>query len=172
MITIHVGRAAALAGAALLIAACRYTPTPVVLHASAGDIISLAGSWEGTYVGRESERTGTITFTIESGKDTAYGDVLMEAPPRYQFVAADVASGEHARHARAPEVLRITWVGLHRGYVEGALEPYLAPDCQCVVKTVFSGYVDDDGDMIKGEFVTTGPAVQQTGTWTVRRKRP
>lgn len=134
--------------------------------------MSLAGSWEGTYQGRESERTGTITFTIESGKDTAHGDVVMEAPARHQFVAADVASGEHARHSRAPELLRITWVGLHRGYVEGALEPYVAPDCRCTVKTVFNGYADDDGDLITGEYVTMGPGLRQTGTWTVRKKRP
>lgn len=163
-------RAALIAGAVLLVVACRSTPTPVVLHASPGDILSLAGTWEGTYQGRESERYGTITFTIESGKDTAYGDVLMEASPRYQFIAADVASGEHRFHSRAPDVLRITWVGLHRGYVEGALEPYIAPDCQCTVKTVFSGYVNDQGDTIKGEFVTTGTTIRQTGTWTVRKK--
>lgn len=156
---------------ALLISACVYKPTPVTLIASPGDVISLAGTWEGTYQGKESERTGSILFTIEAGKDTAHGDVLMEAPPRYQFVAADVASGEHMRHSRAPEVLRITWVGLHRGYVEGALEAYIAPDCQCTVKTVFSGYVNDDGDVIKGEFVTTGTSLRQTGTWTVRKKK-
>ena len=164
-------RAALVGGAALLLSACHYRPTPVVLQASAGDIISLAGTWEGTYQGKESERTGTISFTIEAGKDTAYGDVLMEGPPRAQFIAADVSSGEHRAHSRAPEVLRITWVGLHRGYVEGAIEPYIAPDCQCTVKTLFNGYVDDDGDVIKGEFVTTGPSIRQTGTWTVRKQR-
>lgn len=163
--------AALIAGAGLLVVACRSTPTPVVLHASPGDIVSLAGSWEGTYQGRESERYGTITFTIESGKDTAHGDVLMEAPPRHQFIAADVASGEHRFHSRAPDVLRITWVGLHRGHVEGALEPYIAPDCQCTVTTVFSGSVTDEGDAIKGEFVTTGTTLRQTGTWTVRKKK-
>lgn len=162
---------ALVAGVALLSAACAYKPTPVTLIASPGDVISLSGTWEGTYQGKESERTGSILFTIEAGKDTAYGDVLMEAPSRYQFIAADVASGEHMHHARAPEVLRITWVGLHRGYVEGALEPYIAPDCQCTVKTVFSGYVNDDGSEIRGEFVTTGTALRQTGTWSVRKKK-
>ena len=160
-----------LAAAAAILSACAYKPTPVTLIASAGDVISLAGTWEGTYRGKESERTGSILFTIEAGKDTAFGDVLMEAPARYDFIAADVATGEHARHSRAPEVLRITWVGLHRGYVEGALEAYIAPDCKCTVKTVFSGHVDDDGDEIKGEFVTTGTSLRQTGTWTVRRTR-
>lgn len=158
-------------GVLLLVAACTYTPTPVVLHASAGDVISLAGTWEGTYQGRESERTGTILFTIEAGKDTAHGDVLMEASPRAQVIAADVSTGEHRFHSRAPEVLRITWVGLHRGYVEGALEPYIAPDCQCIVKTVFSGQVSDEGDLIKGDFETTGSGIRQTGTWTVYRKK-
>jgi hypothetical protein len=163
----------ALASATLTFtAACRYTPTPVVLQAAPADIQSLAGSWEGTYQGRESERTGTITFTIDARSDTAHGDVLMEAPMRHQFIAADVASGEHRQHSRAPEVLRITWVGLHRGFVEGALEPYIAPDCQCTVKTVFTGSVVADGDEIKGEFVTTGATLRQQGTWTVRRKKP
>ncbi len=164
-------KGAALMAVALLIAGCRYTPTPVVLHASPGDVIALAGTWEGTYEGRESERVGTITFTIESGKDTAYGDVLMEAAPRHRFIAADVSTGEHRFHSRAPDVLRITWVGLHRGYIEGALEPYIAPDCQCTVKTVFTGSVNDDGDVITGEFVTTGASVRQTGTWTIRKTR-
>ena len=164
-------RVVALAGASLALSACRYTPTPVVLQASPGDVVSLAGTWEGTYQGRESERTGTITLTIEPGKDTAYGDVLMEAPARHQFIAADVASGEHQRHARAHEVLRITWVGIHRGFVEGALEPYIAPDCQCSVKTTFNGYADDEGNLIKGEFITVGPSLRQTGTWTVRKKK-
>ena len=159
------------AAAVIPLTACSYKPTPVTLIASPGDVISLAGTWEGTYLGKDSERTGSILFTIEAGRDTAFGDVLMETPSRYQFIAADVSTGEHVRHSRAPEVLRITWVGLYRSYVEGALEPYIAPDCQCTVKTVFSGYVSDDGDVIKGEFVTNGPALRQTGTWTVHRKR-
>lgn len=159
------------AGAALLLAACTYTPTPVKLIASPGDVISLAGTWEGTYLGKESERTGSISFTIEAGSDTAYGDVLMEGPSRYSFLAADVHSGEHLRHSRAPEVLRITWVGLHRGYIEGALEPYIAPDCQCTVKTIFSGYLNDAGDVIEGEYVTIGTFVKQTGTWKVLKKK-
>ena len=161
-----------LASAALTLAACRYTPTPVVLQATPADIQSLAGDWDGTYQGRESERTGTITFTIHAGSDTAHGDVLMEAPMRQQFIAADVASGEHRLHSRAPEVLRITWVGLHGGFVEGALEAYIAPDCQCTVKTVFQGSVVADGNEIRGEFVTTGTSLRQQGTWVVRRRKP
>lgn len=167
--TLH--RAAFIGAALVALSACHYTPTPVVLHASPGDVMSLAGTWEGTFLGKESARTGTITFTIEAGKDTAHGDVLLEASAQYQFVAADVASGEHRLHSRAPEVLRITWVGLHSGYVEGALEPYIAPDCQCTVKTTFNGSADADGDLIKGEYVTVGPSIRQTGTWTVRRKK-
>ena len=162
---------ALIAGAALL-CACAYRPTPVILQASAGDILTLAGAWEGTYQGRESERLGSITFTIDANSDTAHGDVLMETPMQQQIIAADASTNAHRMHARAPEVLRITWVGLHRGYVEGAIEPYIAPDCRCTVKTVFNGYVSDNGDVITGEFITTGPSVRQTGTWSVRRRKP
>jgi hypothetical protein len=162
--------ARAVVTALVVLTGCRYQPTPILLQGTATDVGALAGSWEGDYVGSESRRNGTITFTVQAGKDTAYGDVVMESSPGQRITAADVTSGAHAAHAQAPEVLRVTFVNVRGGFVEGVLEPYVAPDCQCVVTTTFRGALQ--GDTVKGEYVTTGHvSPRQTGTWSVRRKR-
>jgi hypothetical protein len=159
-------------GAATLLfaSACTYNSPPVLLDGPASDVAALAGTWEGTYAGGESQRTGTITFTIRAGKDTAYGDVLMETAMNESIVAADVESGRHATHARAPHVLLIKFVNVYRGYIDGTLEAYRAPDCDCIVETTFRG--ERFGEEIRGEFTTRDPTGRyQTGTWKVKRTR-
>lgn len=157
-------------GAALLLAGCSYNPSPVLVHGAAADIAALGGSWEGTYVGKQSLRSGTIQFMIRPGKDTAFGDVLMENGAESQLVAVDAATGEHYRHARSPQLLMIHMVAIHDGLVEGILEPYIAPDCQCIVNTVFRGR--RAGEEIAGDFTTRGPfGLLQSGTWSVRRTK-
>jgi hypothetical protein len=154
----------------LLIAACRYQPTPVTLQGATSDVAVLAGSWEGEYFGAESRRTGTIMFSVQAAMDSAYGDVVMEPAPGQRITAADVGSGAHAAHSRTPHLLRITFVHVQGGIVQGDLEPYIAPDCECVVRTTFRGAVQ--GDVVKGEYVTTSQSgLHQTGSWSVRRKR-
>ena len=160
----------ALSGAALVLVGCSYTPSPVPLEGPVSEIAALGGTWEGTYIGKESQRSGTIQFTIHPGKDTAFGDVLMESPADYQIVAVDAASGEHFRHSRSPQLLMIHLVAIRDGLVEGVLEPYIAPDCRCTVNTVFRGR--RAGERISGEFVTRGQfGLYQTGTWNVRRTK-
>jgi hypothetical protein len=153
---------------AALLGACRYQPTPVVLQGTAADIAALAGNWDGEYYGDEGGRSGTITFKVVAGSDTTFGDVMM-APAMGQPVrAADVASKEHVMHSASPELLRITFVRVAGGLVEGALEPYIAPDCQCEVRTVFRGLVK--GETIEGRFVTRGAmGLRQDGRWRVER---
>jgi hypothetical protein len=157
-------------GAAIALVACSYNPTPIPIEGPASEIAALGGTWEGTYVGRESQRRGTIQLEIRPGKDTAYGDILMESPTDHQIVAVDVHTGEHFKHARAPQVLTIRLIAVNDGLVEGVLEPYIAPDCQCTVNTVFRGRrVKED---IAGDFVTRGAyGLQQSGTWKVHRTR-
>ena len=54
--------------------------------------------------------------------------------------------------------------------MEGSLEPYVAPDCNCVVTTVFRGTVA--GNQIQGDFVTRGESgLRQEGRWSVTRKQ-
>jgi hypothetical protein len=163
--------AAAIIASLATVVACRYNPTPVPLQAAPADIASLAGRWEGTYEGRESGRSGNIVFIVKAGKDTAYGDVLMfaESAGRIQrVIAADVSTGEHVHHSPSSDLLRVSFVSVHDGTVEGALEPYIAPDCNCTVTTIFRGAVE--GNSIRGEYLTTGHyGVRQTGKWSVKR---
>ena len=152
-----------------LLGGCRYQPTPVPLQGAPADISALAGTWEGTYESAQSGRSGTFTLDVRAGKDTAFGDVVMTPRAGQPFTAADVDSPAHALHSPSPQVLRITFVRVIGGMVEGTMEPYMAPDCQCVVTTVFQGVVNRN--TINGEYVTHGAmGLRQQGTWNAERR--
>jgi hypothetical protein len=70
-----------------------------------------------------------------------------------------------------PSVLSIRFVDYRDGQVSGALDPYRAPDCNCIVNTTFIGTIA--GDVIKGTFTIRGGQreVPVTGEWEVRRRR-
>jgi hypothetical protein len=157
--------------AALLapLAGCHYKPTPVPLQASSADISALAGKWEGEYASNQTGRTGSITFIVQAGKDTAYGDVvLIPAISNVPITAADAPSGAHWRHSANSQLLRITLVRIRAGMVQGVLEPYVAPDCTCLVTTTFRGSIH--GEAIEGDYLTTGEyGLSQTGKWRVTR---
>lgn len=148
----------------------RYQPTPVPVQGVQADIAALAGDWEGSYSSLDSRRDGTITFTITAGADSAFGDVLMVPHAGGQVLASDASSPQHLAHARSPELLRVTFVRIAGGRVQGALEPYVAPDCQCVVTTMFQGAATSD--RIEGTYITTGrDGLRQEGRWSMRRAR-
>lgn len=149
--------------------ACRYQPTPVQLQGGPADIAAVAGTWDGQYSGVESGRSGDISFVVQAGKDTAFGDVMMHVTAGQPVRAVDVESGMHAMHVSSPELLRVTFVRITGGYVQGSLEPYVAPDCKCVVTTVFRGTIK--GNRIEGDYVTRGErGLRQTGAWSVTRR--
>jgi hypothetical protein len=76
----------------------------------------------------------------------------------------------HRTHASTSRALAIRFVEVAGGNVEGALEPYIAPDCDCVVTTTFTGSVS--ADTVRGTFITRGRLMNaQTGTWSVVRSR-
>jgi hypothetical protein len=163
-------RFTAIGAAALLIGGCHYTPTPVHLTGERSSIRQLAGIWNGTYLGTESGRRGSISFTIHVTGDSAFGDVLMEMPPSAGVIEPADDPGRHALHARGPRLLSVRFVDIIGGEVEGALEPYVAPDCDCTVVTRFTGAVRSD--TIRGTFITRGRLIPpQTGVWAVARSR-
>ena len=162
-------RARALVLAVLGVVGCRYQPPPVLLHGTPPEIAALAGDWSGEYSGAQSGRAGSISFRITAGRDTAFGDVAMIGNAGQRPVAADDARN-HLAHARSADVLHVTFVRVAEGRVSGALEPYTAPDCQCVVSTTFSGTLR--GDVVDGTFVTRGASgLEQSGRWRVTRRR-
>jgi len=161
-------RFALIAAAALLVGGCHYRPTPVPMSGDRSTIKTLAGTWIGTYAGTDSRRTGSITFTIQVTGDSAFGDVLMQAPPGVAVIQSADTPEIHRTHARSSQLLAVRFVDIYGGDVEGALEPYIAPDCDCTVTTRFAGRVF--GDTIRGSFVTRGRLMAtQTGVWAIAR---
>jgi hypothetical protein len=162
-------RARGLVVGVLGLTACRYQPSPVPLQATPPEIAALAGEWSGEYSGVQSGRTGGITLQIVAGRDTAFGDVTMISNTGHRLMPAD-APRDHLAHARSADVLRVTFVRVAEGRVTGALEPYTAPDCRCVVSTTFSGTIQ--GDVVEGTFVTrSASGLEQNGRWRVTRRR-
>jgi hypothetical protein len=131
-----------------VMAACGGSQKDVEVKGKETETAKLAGDWEGTYEGRESGRQGTVKFSLQLGMHTAEGEVFMggETPLKIQFI--DVEGGQ----------------------IQGTIAPYTDPNCNCQVETSFIGIVS--GDEIKGEFSTKIGATGQiqTGTWQVTRK--
>ena len=160
----------------LLVAAavlgCRYRADPVPMVGPHPEIEALGGRWDGGYSGLDSRRSGSISFDVTAHGDSTFGDVLMrvaaeEMVPR----PVDLAAG-HQFHARSAELLTIRFVIVTGGQLRGELEPYIAPDCQCVARTTFEGI--RTGDTIRGSFVTIlqSGITQRGDWWAVRSDDP
>ena len=159
-----------LIAATALASGCHYRPTPVPVAGDPASITGLAGTWTGVYYGTESERTGSITFIMRASADSAFGDVLMEPPPGVRGPQPADGPAQHRTHASNPRLLAIRFVEVAGGALEGALEPYIAPDCDCTVTTTFSGTIR--ADTIRGTFITRAPMMTpQTGVWAVMRNK-
>lgn len=154
----------------LLLAACAANPTPVPMVGTTRDVSILAGEWVGEYRSVETGRMGSISFTLQAGRDTAYGDVLM-VPKQAQ--GADVASDNPGvPGCTAPQVLTIRFVRVQGTQLSGTMDPYRCPDCGCLLHTIFRGELK--GDRIEGDFVTVHSQQDvppQRGTWWATRKR-
>jgi hypothetical protein len=136
------------ASPAAMLTACGGSQKDVEVKGAETDMARLAGEWEGTYEGNESGRSGTAKFSLQLGRHTAEGEVYMggDTPLKIQFVEVE------------------------GGKIEGTIAPYTDPNCSCEVQTTFLGTLE--GDTISGMFSTKIGATGQiqTGTWSVTRK--
>jgi hypothetical protein len=154
--------------AAAALAACS-SPPPVPVEGTRAGLSALAGRWEGEYSSEETGRGGSIVFTLEAGSDTAAGDVLMIPAGTTQPLRGIGPGGPpFTASGPTPEPLTIRFVRVEGGTVSGRLNPYRAPDCDCVVSTMFSGALR--GDSITGTFVTRGGSRSTAGRWKVLKK--
>jgi hypothetical protein len=130
------------------LAACSSSASQVEMKGGETDLAQLAGDWEGSYTGTDSGRSGPVSFSLQLGRHTADGTVLMggATPLKIQFVAVD------------------------DGRISGKIDPYTDPACSCEVQTEFSGTLADG--IISGSFTTkvAGQPVEQHGEWSVVRK--
>ena len=157
------------AGAGIvLLAGCRYQAPPVPLPVNSESVRTLAGSWEGMYVGSDARKTGRMTLTMRVADDSAYGEVLMEQPSG-RALKPDDEPAFHQRHASSTSVLAVKFLPAPGGEVSGALEPFLQPECFCTATTIFTGRIV--GDTVRGTFETRGATIgAQNGKWWAARK--
>lgn len=148
--------------------ACAGNPAPVPVEASPAGHKLLEGTWVGTYEGERADRYGSIVFTLDATADTARGDVLMLPDDQPNGRRGD--PGEIAATApKPPTVLSIRFVRVRGNEVTGTLDPYLSPDCACVVVSIFTGFIDRN--RISGTYVTEGQFARVAeGRWQVERK--
>jgi hypothetical protein len=161
------------AALAALVTACAAAHQPSVpLAGTVRDVATLAGQWEGSYSSAATGRSGSISFTLSAGNDSAFGDVIMI--PRgwgrpLQAWNGQGSAGTEARPRSA--VLTINFVRVAGGRVTGTLAPYADPETGAQLATTFEGRLV--GDRIEGTYSTRGggSADPQTGQWQVTRRK-
>ena len=158
-----------LAAAPAALTACAASRTPVPLVGTSSDVSALAGDWTGDYSG-ESGRSGSITFSLKSATDSAFGDVVMVPTglgrPLTRWQPDSTAPGTQAA---ASQVLTIRFVRVEGGRVTGTIAPYADPLTGARLLTTFSGELR--GNTITGTYTTQLPSGgTQTGRWSVERR--
>lgn len=147
-------------------AACLASSAPVPVR---GDASLLAGQWVGEYESRAVGRAGSIVFTLEAGKDTAFGDVIM-IPTEYRDQAGEPEGYPPFQREHRSRLITIAFVYAGNGVVAGRLDPYRDPECGCLLDTVFEGTLR--GRVLEGTYRShhqeTGRVVE--GTWRVERR--
>jgi len=146
--------------------------SPVEVSAADFDVSALVGRWQGEYHSEETGRNGDITFTLQPGEASAYGDVMMipRTPTRSTVPVHNEIVGVPALGS-VRELLTIHFVRKEGNVVVGMLDPYEDPECRCRVVTTFQGEFKDDGT-IEGTFRTQGSdqiAMRAQGYWKVSR---
>ena len=156
-------------GIAALTLACTTTrPSPIAVTGDPANVAPLVGTWTGSYTSPSTGRSGSIVFTLPPAGQTARGDVVMiDAASGKAFERFD-RGGANVQMGGQSQVLTIQLVKVGDGTVNGVLDPYRDPSCNCPVETTFTGRLN--GDEIVGTFTTRGSQVPtQSGTWRVKQ---
>ena len=74
-----------------VVAACGGSQKEVEMKGPDADLAAIAGDWEGSYTGHESGRSGPVEFSLQLGRHTAEGTVLMggATPLKIEFVKVE-----------------------------------------------------------------------------------
>ena len=143
-------------------------PPPVPLVGTHADVARLEGEWTGEYSSTQTLRSGSITFTLAAGADTAFGDVVML--PR-QFHDGRATDQVRTRERVSPQTLPIRIVMTSGDRLTGVLDPYEDPECGCTLMTLFEGRIE--AGTIEGSYVSTNTQTGEVtrGEWKVMRRR-
>lgn len=155
---------------AFALSACGASQTPVPLVGASTDVTALTGEWTGEYSSGESGRSGSITFTLRSAGDSAFGDVVMIPTGLGRPVKPYTEQPVAGSNSPSPTtVLTIRFVRVEQGRVSGTLDPYADPQTGERLFTTFTGELK--GNTIEGMYTTrlqTG--ITQTGRWSVQKR--
>jgi hypothetical protein len=154
----------------LVLAACGASRSPVPVLGTSSDLSVLAGDWVGDYSSVESGRSGSISFTLHSATDSAFGDVVMIPAglgrPLQPWHGDNVTG---VGQVAPTTTLTIRFVRVQGGHVSGTLDPYADPQNGQRLLTTFNGEMK--GNTIEGTYMTRLPSGEtQTGRWTVQRR--
>jgi hypothetical protein len=146
-------------------------PTPgIELASSDFDVGPLVGQWRGSFSSSQSGRSGTIAFTLRAGESAASGNVVM-----FQKPDSLLTPEEREMMANVPDrtVLKIHFLRKEGGTVNGTLDPYTDPSCDCTANTTFRGLFTNP-TTIEGTYTTvhsTPGAEIIAGKWKVTRTK-
>src|SRR5207253_3560527 len=126
----------------------------------------------GSYSSAATGRSGSISFTLSAGTDSAFGDVIMI--PRGWGRPLQAWNGQAPAGAEAQPraaVLTINFVRVAGGRVTGRLAPYADPESGTPLATTFEGQLA--GDTIQGAYTRPGggPGAAQAGPGTGTRRQ-
>lgn len=145
--------------------ACGGSQAPIPMVGQETDVTRLTGEWFGEYSSAESGRSGSITFKLIAGSDTATGDVVMS--PRWPQMGPAGPTPP-----TAIQTLTINFVRVAGGQVSGSLAPYTDPTCGCTLHTTFVGRLR--ADTLAGTYTSVHEPSRdvQRGQWQVVRQKP
>ena len=150
--------------------ACARSTPGIEMRSSDFDLDPLVGQWRGSFVSSQPGRTGTIAFTLRAGESAASGSVVL-----FQKPDSLLSPEERELMANVPDrtVLKIHFLRKEGGSVNGALDPYRDPECDCTVTSTFQGTFTDPAT-IEGEYTTVrgkpGTDIIR-GRWKVTRQK-
>jgi hypothetical protein len=149
--------------------ACATRSPSIELTSSDFDLNPLVGEWRGDYSSAATGRTGTIAFTLRAGEGVASGNVVM-IPRADSLLTDEERDALGSTSSGGKSVLKIRFVRKEGGSVNGTLDPYRDPDCNCTVVTTFQGSFRD-ARTIEGTYTTvpSAPGTVTSGKWRAIR---
>lgn len=151
------------------LSACASVPV-VPLHGPIADFARLAGEWDGTYTSRDADRSGSLWFKLVAGEDHAHGDVQMTPDGSVAYSRYGLGTYPQAPQRDVSRFLTIRFVRAAGDAIDGRLDPYWDPSCQCTAETAFRGRLIEGA--LRGTFVTRlSNGAQALGQWEALRRR-
>lgn len=163
-------RVVPIAGLAASMVACATKTPGTEVTASDFDLNPLVGEWRGNYSSAQTGRTGTIAFTLRAGQSSASGNVVIIPRPDSLLTPAEREMLSNVSNPGRTAV-SIHFLRKEGGNVNGTLDSYRDPDCDCMVTTTYQGTFTD-GRTIEGTYTTvpSTPGSSVTGgKWRVIR---